>query len=542
MKKEHLILGVIIFFGIFLRFWHVSDIPPSLSHDEVAIGYNAYSLLKTGKDEYGSQFPLLFRSFDDYKLPGMVYSTVVSIALFGLNELGVRFPSAFFGSLTVIVFYFFIRNFYEKKNYFFILLPTFFFAFSIWHINFSRQLFESNGALFFLLCGAYFLFLFPQKPQKIVAAAFFLALSIYFYYSVRLVLPFILLAFLFIHKNILKQHFRYLLMAFFVGFFVLLPLFPSLFSNGGLSRISTVSVINDKNYLMLQKTFAQKSLQTQSPLSKFLYNRRVALFITAAENYFKNVSFQHIFLSGTGPLGLLYIVEAPFFFWGIYCLFKRKEKKKWLIFAWALSVPLAGAVTTDQPNALRTLLNAPIYSFISGLGLATFLSVFKKTEWKIVFLGIFVFSFLLSFLQFFQTYFYITPQKNSLHFGDGYKQMAAFVKANEKNYDRIYISGYYWRPYIFILFWDAYSPQRYQKKGSPSGFGKYSFGSASWDSSGIFFGDTKFDIKNLVAVNKRKTLFIFAPEEYAVHKDNFIELAMIDGKYAKDVFVASIAK
>ena len=43
----------------------------------------AYSILKTGRDEYGSPFPLLFRSFDDYKAPIPVYLLVPVFKFFG---------------------------------------------------------------------------------------------------------------------------------------------------------------------------------------------------------------------------------------------------------------------------------------------------------------------------------------------------------------------------------------------------------------------------------------------------------------------------
>lgn len=542
MKKELFFLSVIIFIGVFLRFWRLSDVPPSLSHDEVAIGYNSYSILQTGKDEYGSYFPFLFRSFDDYKLPGMVYATIPFVAIFGLNEVGIRFPSAFFGSLAIIVFYFLIKKLYWNEKVLFALFSTFFFSISIWHINFSRQLFESNGALFFLLCGVYFLLTFPEKPKQLIFAAFFLAISVYFYYSVRLALPFILIAFLFIHRKVLKQHVRLLLISFLVGLFILLPFFPSLFSSGGISRISMVSVVNDSSYLALQEDFAKKSLTTSSPLMKLFYNRRVALLITAGQNYLKNISFQHIFFSGTGSLGLLYVFEMPFFFFGIYCLFKRKEKEKWLIIAWLLSVPLVGAVTTNQPNSLRALLNAPVFALLSGLGFTSFFLLIKKIEVKIVFLTTSFITFLFFFIQFVKIYFYETPRTNSLHFGDGYKQMVSYIENNEGKYDRIYISGYYWRPYIFSLFWSKYNPQLYQEKGTRDEFGKYFFGAASWDASGVFFGDPEIHLEDFTKDNKDKVLFILAPQEYKVQKNNLIKVGAINGKYANEVFIVAILR
>src|SRR3989344_7494950 len=101
MKYTYLLI-LVFTLAVLLRFVNLSHMPPSLSWDEVSFGYNAWSILKTGKDEYGIPFPFLFRAFDEYKQPGLVYLTVVSEAIFGLNEFAVRFPVALSGVGIVI--------------------------------------------------------------------------------------------------------------------------------------------------------------------------------------------------------------------------------------------------------------------------------------------------------------------------------------------------------------------------------------------------------------------------------------------------------
>lgn len=105
INQQHVFLLVIIALAIVLRFWQLGQNPPSLDWDETAHGYNAYSILKTGRDEYGLKFPLYFRSFDDYKPPIYTYLVVPSVAVFGLNDFAVRFPSAFLGVLAVLFTY-----------------------------------------------------------------------------------------------------------------------------------------------------------------------------------------------------------------------------------------------------------------------------------------------------------------------------------------------------------------------------------------------------------------------------------------------------
>jgi len=82
----------------------------------VAFGYNAYSVLKTGRDEYGRFLPLTFESVGDFKNPFPIYSMIPSIAIFGLNEFSVRFPTALISTLSIPLFYFLFKKLTRKEN------------------------------------------------------------------------------------------------------------------------------------------------------------------------------------------------------------------------------------------------------------------------------------------------------------------------------------------------------------------------------------------------------------------------------------------
>src|SRR3989304_8512132 len=84
-------LGAVFLLACFLRFYHLGSYP-ALNADEAAIGYNAYSLIQTGRDEHGNFWPIHFQSFNDYK-PGFYFYLVVPfVKMLGLNEWAVRVP------------------------------------------------------------------------------------------------------------------------------------------------------------------------------------------------------------------------------------------------------------------------------------------------------------------------------------------------------------------------------------------------------------------------------------------------------------------
>src|SRR3984885_4207251 len=99
MRLQFIFLAIIVILGFLLRFIDVSNDPPGLYIDEASIGYNAYTILTTGKDEFGIPHPLWFRSFGDYKMPVYIYSVTGAMAFLGKNELAVRLPSIISGTL-----------------------------------------------------------------------------------------------------------------------------------------------------------------------------------------------------------------------------------------------------------------------------------------------------------------------------------------------------------------------------------------------------------------------------------------------------------
>src|SRR3990167_1090490 len=110
MSKLNLcILFFILLLAFFLRFIKITEVPPSLNWDEASIAYNAYSILETGRDEWGKILPLHFKSYGEYKLPGQIYASIPAIAIFGLTPFAVRITPVIYGTITVLFLFFLAR-------------------------------------------------------------------------------------------------------------------------------------------------------------------------------------------------------------------------------------------------------------------------------------------------------------------------------------------------------------------------------------------------------------------------------------------------
>src|SRR3989344_3424356 len=207
-KLQKIIFVLIIVLAIFLRFYRLNINPPSLYWDETAFGYDAYSILKTGRDHHGQFMPLFFESFQDWKLPGYFYLLVPSIKLFGLTEFAVRFPSALLSSFTIIVLFFLVKELTKNTNL--ALTSSLFLAISPWHIQFARGGFESSAGLFFTTLAS---LLFLRGLNKKISIYFFsslilFTLSIYTYHAYRIFTPLLILGLLATNLKEIKRNFR----------------------------------------------------------------------------------------------------------------------------------------------------------------------------------------------------------------------------------------------------------------------------------------------------------------------------------------------
>ncbi len=500
--KKFLPLLIILILATVLRFYHLGVNPPSLAWDETALGYNAYSIGETLRDEFGRFLPDdYFTSFGDYKPPLYVYAAVLPIKIFGLNEFAVRFPSAFFGTLTVFLTYFLVKELFPKlKNSWLAEIAALFLAISPWHTQLSRAAWEANLASFLVVLGVW-LFLLSLRKQKwfLVLAAIAFVATFYTFNSTRLFSPLLVLGLFLWQRKRLWQMRRWVVFAGLITVFLLAPLMPHLVSPEGKLRFQEVNIFTDLR--VIKTTNRWLAADNNSLWARIIHNRRIHFALLFLEHYFHHFEVKFLFLSGdVNPkfslqeVGQLYLFDLPFLLAGIYFLIRKKEKAAFPIFWWFLVAPLPAATARETPHALRILDSLPTWQIIAAYGFYVFLERVRGKESLIkncLLFSIFGLLFL-NLFYYLHNYYAHYPTEFSSEWQYGYREMVEAVGEIEADYDRVVISKSAGRPYIYFLFYQQYSPEKFwqyqdQVIKEPAGFinvvgfDRYEFRQIDWE-------------------------------------------------------------
>ena len=507
LAKPKIILTIIVVLAAILRFWQLGVNPPSLSWDEVAWGYNAYSLGIDGKDEFGRFLPLNYlESFGDFKPPMYAYLDIIPIKIFGLNEFAVRFPSAFFGILTVLITYFLTKRIFPDSKSLEIgnwkleipVTAAAILAISPWHINLSRAAFEANVATFFL-AGGIWLFLkgVQEKKRYIVVSVVFFVLSVYTFNTARIVAPLLALLLGFSFRKQLIENKKQTLMAVLVGILLLFPTLGFLFSPQASLRFKEVNIFSDIEVI---KTANQEIANDKSAFwSNILHNRRFAYASSYLRHYFDNLNPSFLFIKGDGnpkfstqDVGQMYLWDLPFFIMGILFILRKKEGNWWLVPVWLVVGIIPAATARETPHALRIETTLPTFQIFVAYGLVMFLrgiskmGQIAKIQIKYLIFSLCFLFLIFNFLYYYHGYYAHYPREFSGEWQYGYKNAIEFVETIKQDFDQVNITTLLGRPYIYYLFYTKTHPKDFRKTAiirkdgygftHVDGFGKYRFG------------------------------------------------------------------
>ncbi|MCS6956666.1 MAG: glycosyltransferase family 39 protein [Patescibacteria group bacterium] len=468
--KKYLIIIILIaisFLSACLFLYKLNSSPPFLNADEATNAYDAYSILKTGKDQYGNFLPLRFQSFGDYKLPLLTYLAIPWIKFFGLNELSIRLVNLPFVFLFPIIIYLLIKELFNNKAI--SIIASFLSAFSPGLQLLGRQAHEGYMTAFFLACCFYLILKFIKTNRFYYYLSFIICylFSLLGYHSSRLWAGFIILFLIYlVFKKKLK-------IIYFTGIIIVALFFIYTDIKYSPTRI--------QNLLFFKTSgFSSKlyELKIESPIP-FIHNFLSLSVKELVNSYLVYFSPEFLVLKGDdnirfGFLGVSPItpIEYFFIFIGLYFLFKNKEKWRYLILAMILFSPISGALSWAKQSLTRTIfIFIPLIATIS-YGFFHFLN--KKNY---LYHLIIIFFYLMFLFYSWEFYLFHYPKKALVirSWQAGYKELANYIKENYNNFDKFYITKKNGQPYIFLLFYLKYPPEKFQKQAKTTNPDEYGF-------------------------------------------------------------------
>ncbi len=453
------LLIVILALALILRIYKLDQVPPAVSWDEAAVGYNAWSIANFGVDEWGKRFPLYFKSFEDDKHPLHIYLTAPSIKLLGLNDFSTRLPAAIFGVFNVLMLYLLGKKLFKSEPVG--LSAALFLAISPYNLQFSRYAQELNFTVFFFMLGLFLFYKSLEKEAKLLPfGVFSFCVSLLGYHSAEVVVPpIVLLLLIFYFKRLVAfkgWFFGSLLIP--ILFIVILVLNPPLL---GLARLGQTSYSSEE----LQKT----------PIFKQTHNETLTKLQITYNQYLMHLSPKYLFESGDPnprhsiqTVGEFYKIDGLFLVAGSIALLFLRSKAAFILLVWALLAPLPAAAVKEAPHASRAMFTTGSFQLIAALGFVSILEFLKQTAFKVVpktrngvkvvpVLQITAAVLLLvslgaEFKNYLNNYYNVYPKKYAIEWQFGMKQVTDYIRLRP-DLSQVWMSEERHQPYIFFLYY-----------------------------------------------------------------------------------------
>ena len=524
--KKAILLILVITLAFTLRFFKIGDYPATLYGDEQAFAWNAYNILLTGQDEYGTPYPLQFRSFNDYKSPIPVYLLVPFLKVFGLNNFSIRLPIVIFSSLSILITYLLAKEFTHNKI---ALISAFLMAISSWHVHLSRGYFEATLSLFFFITGVYFNRRSKQRIGLFLVGMLFFALSIYSYFTPRMLLL-VFIPFLFIYdlkyqslnnsvnmKNVKNKIIRNYIFGLTFLFIVSFPLLKATLYGGGFSRFDNLS--GSMNKIITETVVKERNASLLPDIWRKLFHNKVTVWIRQVKNnYLEHLSINFWYLYGdnslryfTGNMGMFYLSELLFFIPGLYFLYRENRKVAVFFLFWIFLAPIPASIV-GRPFAVRSIAMLPAPFMFVAYGIYKTISIKKSQYTHMIFplvITLFsVFSLGSVLIRYYKEY----PVYAATWWGWENKAAIDYAKESQESYDNIFISDYYTGAPLAFAVYSRYDPVEFRKAlNNPVvmadsrhlvKLGKYYFGSLDVDKKRLEEG-----------IIPPKSLYIGRPEE-----------------------------
>lgn len=470
------LLMLIFAVGFLLRVVFLSYYPIGFTPDEASFGYDAFSILKTGSDQWGHKWPLVLESFGDFKSPLMAYLMVPSVFLFGLSKFSVRLPNAILSSIVIMIVYFLSQELakYLKLNkrsgIIFSYSSSLFIAISPWHIMLSRGAFEANLTSFFLpLAILLFLKGLKKSPYLIISFLVF-GINLFTYHAAKFITPLaLILGVVLFRKELINipKKFLYLSSTIFI-FLMGITVFT--FSQGGSTRALDINVLNISLKDAARERIVATNFGLPDTISRAFHNKYQVSLRKVVQNYSSYFSPQFLFTQGPAETtygmipgrGVLYWFYIPLVFFSLGYI-KRLEDKRLIVLMLGiiLLAPLPASLATGPGYAGNRVAGMmPFIELFLALGALSFYEFLLTKKYLLVTYACFS---LISFVFFIEDYFIQSRVKLASGMLYGNYEVATWLAKDRLGDKEVVVSRRLSEPHIYVAFANRLDPRNYQE-------------------------------------------------------------------------------
>jgi len=448
-----------------LHFWKIGFLPSGLNIDECSLAYNARCIAETGADEYGTRYPVFFRSFDVYNDPVIVYSLVPLIKMFGLNEWVARFPSPLFHILASVMFALLVQEY--CRNRWIALASGFVFSVIPWAFPVSRTIGAGYMPMLFGMAAGWLWLMraFGKKSHGYaVAAGMAWAFAMYAYGIGRPMTALLLVCFVLAYNRLLLS--RWKIGATFSASYVatLLPMIVSVLRapQSLTTRFETLSIFQDHpTTLVLLQRFGSRFMEYFTP--EFL-------LLHGDFRVWQNIGFG----------GELFWFLAPLILVGLFAVirfFPGQPHYRFLAVG-TLVYPTAVSLTEDHMHSTRCINGVIFWVLLAAIGARVLWQ--KRGAWRELLL-IIMCTGSVEIALYLRTYFGPEYQSSARSYFEG--ELADALKYCFQHLgkdDVLYVSNSTFSPhgsivnaqlkpflYANVLFYGKIDPRKYQQTGFP---------------------------------------------------------------------------
>ncbi len=481
-------------FGVGVRTFRLDSVPPGFHQDEACVGYDAYSILKTGRDQHGNFLPLNEQAFADYRRPLLTYSLIPLIEVLGLKVNTVRLGAALWGISDLVAI--------TALGGLMLGWPgaaaaAVFAAVSPWDLSFSRVAVQGGSAAATVSIATFFFWLWLKRRRGIwlYLSAFVFGLSLYSHTAADGFTPLFLVFLALLYWREFRDAGGQSLRA--AALFVLLaaPLAASyvMYPAQMTARFESLSLLRPARCAGCKITPLSVRLMTCAAGFVGYFNPSF-LFVNGDRG-------DHWTLMHVPGFGQLLPEQAPLIALALFALVAGTRRKTavlllgWTVLAtlpaavihplgaawaergkvvptaWALfdratpTLPITPWLVFSHPDSRHAVLAMVPWILLSALGFVTLLEltssrrVLRITLCVALAAGTFFHA-----ARFIRSYFIDYPALAAPYFQYGWEQVMEHLGSPGDRHERVVITPRGAEPYIHVLFFGHYPPDRFQKE------------------------------------------------------------------------------